>query len=91
MLAADWSYNHSLTSRRYKERQPSTLAKTINPRKIDYDKKKNFCSFFLTDGDNYQFIITDNFVDNYYNLQYAVSTKIAFEIVSQSLIQLAQT
>lgn len=91
MLAADWSYNHSLTSRRYKERQPSTLAKTINPRKIDYDKKKSFCSFFLTDGDNYQFIITDNFVDNYYNLQSAVSTKMAFEIGTQSLIQLAPT
>lgn len=91
MLAADWSYNHSLTSRHYKDRQPSTLVKSINPRKIDYDKKKSFCSFFVTDGDNYQFIITDNFEKNYYNLPSASVTKTAFEIGTQSLIQLAPT
>ena len=91
MLAADWSYNHTLTSRNYAERQPSTRAKTINPRDIDYDKQANYLSFFLTDGDNYQFIITDAFVNNYYKLQSAVSTKTAFELGSQSLIQLAPT
>jgi|GEM_PF-227045 len=91
VLAADWSYNHTLTSRSYRSRQPSTLAKTINPRDIDYSVKKNFISYFLTDGDNYQFIITDNFEHSYYCLNSASTTKTAFEIGTQSLIQLAPT
>ena len=91
VLAADWSYNHTLTSRLYKSRQPQSYAKTINPRSIDYSEKKNFISYFLTDGDNYQFIITDNFTANYYCLSSAAKTKTAFEIGTQSLIQLAPT
>ena len=89
MLAADWSYNLALTSRHYSDRQSAALAKTINPRDIDYDETADWCSFFLTDGDNYQFIITDNFEDNYYCLPSAARTKTAFELGSQSLIQLA--
>lgn len=91
MLAADWSYNHELTSRNYKDRQPDIQAKTINPRSIDYGAKKSFCSFFVSDGDNYQFIIQDNFVDNYYALSSSASAKVGFEIGTQSLIQLAPT
>ncbi|MBQ6081583.1 MAG: hypothetical protein IJS70_03560 [Bacteroidales bacterium] len=91
VLAADWSYNHTITSRMYRSRQPSDIVATINPRNIDYNLKKNFISYFLTDGDNYQFIITDNFESNYYCLNSAASTKCAFEIGTQSLIQLAPT
>ena len=91
VLAADWSYNLTLMSHNYKERQPETLVKTINPRTIDYDSKAHYYSTFLTDGDNYQFIITDNFIDNYYNLASAESSKTAFELGTQSLIQLAPT
>ena len=91
MLAADWSYNENLTSRNYKSRQSSERFKSINPRSIDYGKKKNFYSFFLTDGDNYQYIITDNFEDNYYCLPSSTATKIAIEIGTQSLTQLMPT
>lgn len=91
ILAADWSYNHNLTSRTYKSRQSEARVKTINPRSIDYGKKKNFYSFFLTDGDNYQFIITDNFETNYYSPSASSSTKMAFELGTQSLTQLMPT
>ena len=91
MLASDWSYNHSFTSRNYKERQPATLAKVLNPRNIDYKKSKKFFTPFLTDGDNYQYIITDNFEDNYYVLGSSIPTRTAYEIGTQSLIQLAPT
>ena len=91
MLAADWSYNMGATSRRYSERQPSALAKSINPRSIDYDKKANYLGFFLTDGDNYQWLITDAFVSDYYSLYSAPEVKMAFEMGSQSLAQLAPT
>ncbi len=91
VLAADWSYNHMFTSHNYRQRQPATLVKTINPRSIDYGKKKHFYTPFLTDGDNYQFIITDNFEDNYYVLSTSTSTKTAYEIGTEALIQLAPT
>ena len=91
MLAADWSYNHMFTGMNYKKRQPATLAKVINPRSIDYGKKKHFYTPFLTDGDNYQFIITDNFENNYYVMSSSIPTKTAYEIGTQSLIQLMPT
>ena len=91
LLAADWSYNMGITSRHYSDRQSSALVRSVNPRTIDYDKKANFLGFFLTDGDNYQWIITDNFVNNYYSLLSAKDVKMAFEMGSQSLTQLAPT
>ncbi len=91
MLASDWSYNLGVMSRHYSDRQSSVLAKSINPRTIDYDKKANYLGFFLTDGDNYQWIITDSFVSDYYSLYSAKDVKIAFEMGTQSLTQLAPT
>lgn len=91
LLAADWSYNMGITSRHYSDRQSSTLAKVINPRTIDYGVKANYLGFFLTDGDNYQWIITDNFVSNYYSLLSAKEVNMAFELGGQSLTQLAPT
>lgn len=91
LLAADWSYNMGVTSRHYSDRQSSALVRSTNPRTIDYDKKANYLGFFLTDGDNYQWIITDNFVNNYYSLLSAKDVNMAFEMGSQSLTQLAPT
>ena len=91
MLAADWSFNMALTSRNYKTRQSTALAKTINPRSINYAKKGHYVSNFLTDGDNYQFIITNNFINNYYCLRSATAASTAFEMGLQSLTQLAPT
>ena len=91
MLASDWTYNMGAMSRHYSDRQSSTLAKVINPRTIDYDTKSNYLGFFLTDGDNYQWIITDAFVSDYYSLLSAKNVNMAFEMGCQSLTQLAPT
>lgn len=91
MLASDWTYNMGAMSRHYSDRQSSTLAKSINPRTIDYDKKANYLGFFLTDGDNYQWIITDAFVSDYYSLLSAKTVNMAFEMGCQSLTQIAPT
>ena len=91
MLASDWTYNMGAMSRHYSDRQSNTLARSINPRTIDYDKKANYLGFFLTDGDNYQWIITDGFVSDYYSLLSAKNVKMAFEMGSQSLTQIAPT
>ena len=90
-LAADWSYNMGITSRHYSDRQSSALARVVNPRTIDYDKKANYLGFFLTDGDNYQWLITDSFVSDYYSLLSAPKVKMAFEMGGQSLTQIAPT
>lgn len=64
MIPCDWSYNHSLTSLLYSQRQQPVLAHVSNPQFIDYSKKKNYVSFFLSDGDNIQWMM-NNFKDFY--------------------------
>lgn len=53
----DWGYNTTLTSLDYKKRQNFPGAKGIDPRGIDYDLDKKFVSFWLTDGDNVQWMM----------------------------------
>lgn len=65
MIPCDWSYNHSLTSLLYTQRQQSVLARVKNPQFIDYKQKKNYVSFFLSDGDNIQWMMND--FKNFYN------------------------
>lgn len=75
----DWSYNMPLTSLTYKNRQKSSLAKVTNPLEIDFNKKKNWVSFWLTDGDNIQWMM-NSFVDDYYKDSNAANVKMGFGI-----------
>lgn len=63
-VPSDWSYNIPMASLAYKGRQTSVLAKVESPLAIDYDLKKNFVSFWLTDGDNVQWMM-NGFVDEF--------------------------
>lgn len=89
MLAADWSYNHPLTSAGSRGRQPSVLAPVINPRDIDYGERKNFVSFFLSDGDNYQWIMGDGFVKDFYVQQERLKTRMSYGLAAQAVSELA--
>jgi len=89
MLAADWSYNHTLTSAGALARQEQILANVINPRDIDYTKHGNFTAFFLSDGDNYQWVMGDGFVNNYYTLPTNDQACMSFGLCSQALSELA--
>lgn len=89
MLAADWSYNHPLTSAGTRGRQPSALAPVINPRDIDYNEQKRFVSFFLSDGDNYQWVMGDGFVKDFYVMPERLETKMSFGLPAQALSELA--
>ncbi len=90
MIPADWSYNHTLTSVKYPERQEQVLAKVVNPKNIDYDVQKKFVSFFLSDGDNYQWVMNDSFLNNYFNLMTSNnSVKMSFGLGSEALCQLS--
>ena len=89
MQPADWSYNTSLTSFNYKSRQKQTLAKVINPRDIDYDKKGDFVSFFLSDGDNYQVMLKDGYIENLLYKKSAAEYNVSFGMCCATLSQLA--
>lgn len=89
MLASDWSYNHSLTSADARNRQQQNLAKVVNPRTIDYSLSKHFVSFFLSDGDNYQWVMGDGFVHEYYRPDAGKKVNMSFGLCSQALSELA--
>lgn len=89
MLAADWSYNHSLTSAGARQNQEQVLAGVINPRDIDYDKHGNFTAFFLSDGDNYQWTMGDGFVNDFYTLPTNETSCMSYGLCSQAMSELA--
>lgn len=89
MLASDWSYNHSLTSVNYTQRQKPELAAVVNPREIDYNKSGNFVSFFLSDGDNYQWVMGDGFINDFYSLSEGRSARMSYGLCSEALSQLS--
>jgi len=66
MVAADWTSNLTFMSANYENKQ-SGLAKVTNPKNLNYDDKMHYASFFLTDGDNVQWMI-NNFRNSTYYL-----------------------
>ena len=86
-IPSDWSYNLPLTSILYSQRQESILAKVENPKNYDYDKKKNYISFYLSDGDNVQWML-NGFVEQYFTDSIAKEMKLGFGYPS-ALAQLA--
>lgn len=87
MLAADWSSNHGMTSAGAVSHAPA-LAKVINPRKINYSASAHYVSFFLSDGDNYQWIM-NGFDKDFYSVSSVIPARMSFGICSQALEQLA--
>ncbi|MDR0414319.1 MAG: hypothetical protein LBH84_02770 [Prevotellaceae bacterium] len=87
-IPSDWTYNIPMTSLRYKSRQTSTLAKVRNPKDVDYSRQKNFISFYLTDGDNIQWMMND-FVENFYSDDNAAPVKMGFGIPVGNLAMIA--
>lgn len=87
MIPSDWCYNLSLTSLLYSKRQQPDLTNIIYPKSIDYSKKKNFVSFFLSDGDNIQWMM-NNFID-YYKVKEANDVKMSFGMPASVLTMMA--
>ena len=56
-LPYDWGYNTTMTSVIFPERQEGITCKNINPNDIDYSLDKKFVSYYLTDGDNIQWMM----------------------------------
>ena len=66
MVAADWTSNMTFMSADYQNNQNS-LAKVTNPKNIIYNDTLRYASFFLTDGDNVQWMM-NNFRNSTYYL-----------------------
>ena len=84
----DWFYNYCMANADYKNRMDSTLADVINPKTIDYNKKKKFVSFFMSDGDNNQWMM-GGFIEKWYDVPQSSSNKVAFGIPTTTLPQMA--
>ena len=88
MIPSDWSYNHSLMALRYTKRQESSLVKVLDPTTLDYSKKKNYVSFFLSDGDNIQWMLND-FKTSYYDLPEAEQVHMTYGVPVSTLTMMA--
>lgn len=90
MVPYDWAYNTSFTSMNYKQRQKSVLAKVTNPQFIDWEStKKKFVSFYLSDGDNIQWMINNFESADYYTHPLAKQTKLTFGMGAANLSMVA--
>jgi len=87
-VPSDWIYNLPLTSLLYKSRQEPKLAQVINPQFIDWSKNKKFVSYYLSDGDNIQWMM-NNFVNDYYLDPYADEMKMGFGLPISNLNMMA--
>ena len=88
MIPCDWSYNHSLTSLLYTERQQPVQAQSFNLKLIDFDKKRSYVSFFLSDGDNIQWMMQD-FATSFYDVPEAIEVKMSYGLPVSTLSMMA--
>ena len=88
MIPCDWSYNHSLTSLLYTERQQPVQAQSFNQKFIDFGKKRNYVSFFLSDGDNIQWMMQD-FATSFYDVPEAIEVKMSYGLPVSTLSMMA--
>ena len=86
MVPYDWAYNTGMTSLAYKSRQKSTLARVTNPSFIDWDDPaEKFVSFYLSDGDNVQWMMNDFEGSDYYTHPEAANVKMSFGLAAANL------
>lgn len=89
MIPSDWSYNTSLTSILYKERQAG-MAKVLNPQFIDFEEEgKKYVSYYLSDGDNVQWMMGEFDKSEYYTHPEANEMKMAFGLPVDNLSMMA--
>lgn len=88
MIPCDWSYNHSLMSLLYNEDRLPVQTKAFDPRTIDFNKKTNYVSFFLSDGDNVQWMMQD-FASRYYDVPEAADVKMTYGLPISTLAMMA--
>lgn len=84
VLPADWIYNVPIMSANYVNKQKG-IATVTNPRFINYSDTASYASFFLSDGDNVQWMMNAFRNTKYYFNPDNLSTKISFGIPASNL------
>jgi len=89
MIPYDWAYNTSLTGLLYKDRQAG-LAKVLNPQFIDYKEVgKKYVSYYLSDGDNVQWMMNDFIGTGYYTHPESSNMKMSYGLPVDNLSMIA--
>jgi len=88
MVPYDWGYNTDFTALDYKNRQKG-LVKVDNPKKYNYDPTKNYASFYLSDGDNIQWMMNNFNREPYYASKDVTATKFSFGLPVANLDMIA--
>ena len=77
MVPSDWIWNTTMMSGDYENRQPG-LAQVTNPQFIDFDETIHYASFFLTDGDNVQWMMNNFRTGDYYTNELNSDVRMSF-------------
>jgi hypothetical protein len=90
MNPCDYFMNMSLTSLNYTKRQDGALANVINPANRVYSNNDNnkYVSYYLSDGDNIQWIF-NSWYDGWFKNVQSSAMKMAFGIPSTNLSMIA--
>ncbi|MGQ1947545.1 hypothetical protein ACT3CD_10665 [Geofilum sp. OHC36d9] len=88
MIPYDWAYNTTLTSLDYKQRRPG-LVKVMDPQLINWEEDKKYVSFYLSDGDNVQWMMNNFIGADYYSHSDANSVKMSFGLAVDNLSMIA--
>lgn len=77
MVPYDWTVNTPLMSAQYKSRQ-SGLVQVTDPTKINYGDADHYVTFYMSDGDNVQWMINSFDNPSYYSSNKISKTKMTF-------------
>ncbi|TLX78485.1 hypothetical protein E9993_01950 [Labilibacter sediminis] len=89
MVPYDWAYNTTLTSLDYRHRQPG-LVKVKNPQFINWEEEgKKYVSFYLSDGDNVQWMMNTFPGTDYYTHPEVNNVKMSFGLPVDNLSMIA--
>ncbi|GGD05977.1 hypothetical protein GCM10011368_04740 [Hyunsoonleella pacifica] len=89
MMPADWFYNTSLTSLNYEKRQNGKV-KVLNPKTINFQEEgKKYISYYLSDGDNVQWMMNGFYSVDYYKHPEVKATKMGFGLPIDNLSMMA--
>lgn len=88
MFASDWMYNAPLLMADYENRQKGFI-NSLDPRKINYGDAEHYTTFYMSDGDNIQWMLGGFDTPTYYDNQYVSETKMSFGYALAGLSQIA--
>ncbi|MFI3333146.1 MAG: hypothetical protein SNG81_09090 [Rikenellaceae bacterium] len=86
MAPSDWIYNLALSSNNYTDRQSSTLVDVLDPTTLDFEQTKDkYVAYYLSDGDNVQWMVNNFESDRYFTNPLSAQSKIGYGVTISNL------